>query len=540
MPTRRQFLASSGAAAVAVVAPQEALAAKKRKRPRLPKDMLRGGRFAQGVLSGDPDPHAITLLTIVDEAGGSGRVRLEVARDPDFRRVVARRDILTTPAIGHSVKARVTGLRPHRRYYYRFETRDRHSPVGRFQTALPPDSRATVRFGFFSCASYTAGYYNAYERLAHDDLDFVVCLGDYIYAETYHDVAGGRAVRDDPVGTPNPHYDWILREAGTLPEYRQKYELYRSDAALRRMHASFPMVVTWDDHEVQNNYANGAADGGLTLRSDFSRARRDASYKAFFESMPVFPRGRSRIYRSQRHGRTLDLMMLDSRQYRDDQPCRDRIAYPCGSWDRPRTLLGRRQLSFLEGRLGASDAAWKVVGGQSLMMPNRVHDGQYTRFDSWQGYPQEREHLLQHVLQRNIQDVVFLSGDVHTFVAGDACTGMGSGQAVAPEFAAGSITSASVGEVNYRMPNGQLIPGDPEAPSTPPEVMAHYRGLNPWFDQLDLDRHGYGLVTASQKAFDVTLKRLWTVRERNYGTLPDDGFRWRVARGQRSIRGTAE
>ena len=216
MPTRRQFLSSSGAAAVAVLAPQEALAAKKRKRPRLPADMLRGGRFAQGVLSGDPDPHAITLLTVVDEAGGTGRVRLEVARDPDFRRVVARRDILTTPSIGHSVKARVTGLRPHRRYYYRFETRDRHSPVGRFQTALPPDSRATVRFGFFSCASYTAGYYNAYELLSREDLDFVVCLGDYIYAETYHDVAGGRAVRDDRIGKPNPHYDWILREAGTL------------------------------------------------------------------------------------------------------------------------------------------------------------------------------------------------------------------------------------------------------------------------------------------------------------------------------------
>jgi alkaline phosphatase D len=539
MPTRRQFLARSGAAAVTVLAPQEAFAGKKRKRPRLPADMLRGGRFAQGVLSGDPDPHAITLLTVVDEAGGSGRVRLEVARDPDFRRVVARKDILTTPAIGHSVKARVTGLKPHRRYYYRFETRDRHSPVGRFQTALPPDSRATVRFGFFSCASYTAGFYNAYELLSREDLDFVVCLGDYIYAETYHDVAGGRAVRDDTIGKPNPHYDWILREAGTLPEYRAKYALYRSDPALRRLHQAMPVVVTWDDHEVQNNYANGAPDGGLTLRSDFSRARRDASYRAFFESMPVFPRGRSRIYRSQRHGRTVDLMMLDSRQYRDDQPCRDRIAHPCGSWDRPRTLLGHRQLGFLEGRLSASDAVWKVVGGQSLMMPNRVHDGQFTRFDSWQGYPQEREHLLQHIAQTGIQDVVFISGDVHTFIAGDVCTGMGSGPPVAPEFAAGSVTSASVGEVNYRMPGGRLIPGNHLAPATPPEVMAHYRGLNPWFDQLDLDHHGYGVVTASQSMFDVTLQRLWTVRERNYGRLPTTGFRWQVKRGQRSIRGTA-
>jgi alkaline phosphatase D len=538
MPTRRQFLARSGAVAVAVVAPQEAFAAQKRRKRRR-ANLLRGGRFRQGVLSGDPTPDGITLLTVVDDAGGSGQVRIEVARDPDFRRVVARKDILATPEGGHSVKARLTGLKPHKRYYYRFETRDRHSPVGRFQTALPPDSKATVRFGFFSCASYTAGYYNAYELLAREDLDFVICLGDYIYAETYHDVASGRAVRDDGIGKPNPHYDWILAEAGTLPEYRAKYALYRSDPALRRMHAMHPMVAIWDDHEVQNNYANGEPDGGLTLRADFSRARREASYRAFFESMPVFPRGRSRIYRTQRHGGTVELVMLDSRQYRDDQPCRDRIAHPCGSWDRPRTLLGGRQKSFLEGRLSASDAAWKVVGGQSLMMPNRVHDGQFTRFDSWQGYPQEREHLLQHILQTGIQDVVFISGDVHTFIAGDVCTGMGSGAPVAPEFAAGSVTSGSVGEVNYRMPGRQLIPGNYAEPSTPPEVMAHYRGLNPWFDQLDLDRHGYGVVTASQSAFDVTLKRLWTVRERNYGTLTTTGLRWQVKRGQRSIRGTA-
>jgi alkaline phosphatase D len=537
MPTRRQFLSHGAAAAAVVLAPQEALAAKRRE--RRPANMLRGGHFRHGVLSGDPAPDAITLLTIVDGAHGAGRVRLEVARDSDFRHVVARRDILTTAAVNHSVKARVTGLKPHRRYWYRFETRDRHSPAGRFQTALPPDSHQPVRFGFFSCADFTHGYYNAYERLAREDVDFVVSLGDYIYAETYRTVADGTAVRDDTIGRPNDHYGSILHEAGTLRDYRAKYALYRTDASLRKLHAMHPVVAIWDDHELQNNYANGAPDGGLTLRSDFSRARRDASYQAFFESMPVFPRGHSRIYRTQRHGRTLELMMLDERQYRDDQPCRDRIAFPCGSWNRPRSMLGRRQLRFLEGRLSASQAAWKVIAGQSLMMPNRVHDGQYARFDSWQGYPQEREHLLQHIAQTQIQDVVFLAGDVHTFVAGDVCAEMGSGAPVAPEFAAGSITSASVGEVNFRMPGKQILPGNDAQPSTPADVMAHYRALNPWFDALDLDRHGYGVAAATQKSFNVTLNRLWTIKERNYGTLPTTGFHWQVKRGQRSIKGTA-
>ena len=538
MDTRRQFLARSGAvAAAAVLAPQDALAAKRRQ--RRPQDMLRGGRFAQGVLSGDPAPDAITLLTVVDDAGGAGRVRLEIARDPDFRRVIARRDILTTPAVNHSVKARVTGLKPHRRYYYRFETRDRHSPVGRFQTALPPDSRETVRFGFFSCADFTHGYYNAYALLAREDLDFVVSLGDYIYAETYNVVGDGRAVRDDTIGKPNPYFRKVLREASTLPEYRAKYALYRSDESLRKLHATVPIVATWDDHEVQNNYANDAEDGGLPLRSRFSRARRDAAYQAFFESMPVFPRGRSRIYRTQQHGRTVDLLMLDQRQYRANQPCGDALAFPCASWDRARSMLGRRQLAFVKQRLAASTAAWKVIGGQSLIMPNRVHDGQYQRFDSWQGYPREREELLQHLAQGGIKDVMFLAGDVHTFVAGDVCTGMGAGPSVAAEFASGSVTSATVGESNYRLSAGQLVPGDNLHPHTPPEIMAHYRGLNPWFDALDLDRHGYGVVTASQTTFDVTLKRLWTVKERNFGTLPTTGFRWQVKRGQTSIKGTA-
>jgi alkaline phosphatase D len=538
MDTRRQFLARSGAvAAIAVLAPQDALAAPRRQ--RRPKDMLRGGRFSQGVLSGDPTPDAITLLTLVDAVGGSGRVRLEVARDPDFRRVVARRDILTTPAVNHSVKARVTGLKPHKRYWYRFETRDRNSPVGRFQTALPPDSRQPVRFGFFSCANYTDGFYNAYAALAREDLDFVISLGDYIYAEVTDAVGGGRAVRDDTIGKPNPYYATTLREAATLPEYRAKYALYRSDSSLRTLHQQFPVIATWDDHEVQNNYANDADDGGLPLRRRFSRARRDAAYQAFFESMPVFARGRSQIFRTQRYGRTVELTVLDERQYREDQPCSDALAFPCRTWDRARTMLGRRQLGFLKSRLAASPAAWKVIGGQSLIMPNRIHDGQYQRFDSWQGYPREREDLLAYIAARGIKDVVFLAGDVHTVVAGDVCTGMGAGPSVAAEFASGSITSASVGETNYRLPGGQIVPGSSD-PHTPPEIMAHYRALNPWYDALDLDRHGYGVVAASQSAFHVTLKRMWTVKQRgNFGTLPDTGFHWKLARGQTSIKGTA-
>src|SRR3954471_18799152 len=165
MLNRRQFPARSGSAGAALVISPQALAA-----PRGSAALLRGGRFNQGVLSGDPTPNGITLLTLLDDVAGAGSVKLEVATDKGFRKVVASRSIATSGARNHSVKARLKGLDPHERYYYRFQTRDEHSPVGRFQTALPADSTQPVKFAFFSCADYTHGYYNAYELMAREDL----------------------------------------------------------------------------------------------------------------------------------------------------------------------------------------------------------------------------------------------------------------------------------------------------------------------------------------------------------------------------------
>src|SRR5918999_787843 len=227
MHSRRRFLARAGTAGAALVfAPQTVFEA------RAAQGLLRGGRFRQGVLSGDPTPNGITLLTMLDEAQGAGRVRREVARDSDFRRVVARRTIATSGDRGHSVKARIGGLRPHERYWYRFETRDEQSPVGRFQTALPADSNQPVRFAFFSCAEYTHGFYNAYDGMRAGDRDFVGGRGASIHAEAYHSRLGGTGVRDDRVGRdPAPTNHDIRREAVTLDDYRAKYALYRSDRA---------------------------------------------------------------------------------------------------------------------------------------------------------------------------------------------------------------------------------------------------------------------------------------------------------------------
>jgi alkaline phosphatase D len=532
MLSRRQLLARSGAAGAVVLAPQALLGdlASARKAP-----LLRSGEFAEGVASGDPAPRAVTLWTRVAALERDGGVRLEVARDKGFRHVVASERIGTGPGRGGSVKARVTGLAPYEQYFYRFETRTTHSDVGRFRTAPPADSNQPLTFAFFSCQDWTHGFYNAHELIAGEDLDFVVCLGDYIYAETYHTLAGGTAVRDDTIGSPG--YGRVPLVATTLEHYRAKYALYRGDKALRKVHAKAPMVVVWDDHEVQDNYAGAAPAGGLPPEQGFSAAREHAAYRAWFESMPTYARSPDRIYRGLRFGRTMDLIMLDQRQYRDDQPCGDATVPPCPELPQPRALLGRRQMAWAKRRLESSRAAWRVIGNEVMMMPAKVTGGAYAQYDYWHGYPTEREELLSHIERKRIEDVVFITGDIHTFIAGDVRTENGEGKTVALEFVGGSITSQTLGEIDLAIGGGQVLKGNDANPKTAPAVIDALRAINPWVDQVDFDRHGFGLVRVSRHRFDVTLKRVATIKSRSTATEPDGPFHYEVERGQKSIKG---
>jgi alkaline phosphatase D len=534
--TRRQFLRAGAPFAAAVILAPDALATGVNARA---SKALRGGSFADGVISGDPATNGITLWTRVDGVERAGSVALEVATDKSFRHVVARRRIATSRAANHAVKAKVTGLKAHEQYYYRFATATEDSPVGRFRTALPVDSHETVRFAFFSCADYTHGFYNAYERMAaENDLDFVVCLGDYIYDETYHTKADGTAVRDDRIGRPPPEgHEGVYLAAHSLADYRDKYSLYRSDASLRRMHARFPMVVLWDDHEVQNNYAGKRDGGGLPPGEEFSRARQRAAYRAFFESMPIAPRGGSRIYRALRYGRNVELFVTDQRQYRDDQPCGDAVAPPCADWDQPRDFLGRPQMEWLKSALVASKANWKILPSELMVMPTKVLGGSYFTYDSWQGYPREREELLAHIKARGIQDVVFVTGDIHTFIAGDVRTDMGEGESVALEFVGGSITSAGLGETGLDAGNGVVVKGDDQNPKTDPGIVDTLRAQNPWVDNADFDHHGYGVIEAGTKGMACELKRLRTIKQKSTALMGGDEFHYEVERGQRSIKG---
>jgi len=243
------------------------------------------------------------------------------------------------------VRARVgEGLRPGEQYFYRFATRGADSPVGRFVTARPRDSREPVRIGFFSCQDYQAGFYTAHAGLAQEpDLDLIVSLGDYIYERTFFD---GPDVRRDATGANGD------AEVQTLPEYRAKYQLYRSDPNLQAMHAAAPFMAVMDDHEVEDNWAaDQPGEATLDPRVGFLDRRRNA-FLAYREWMPF---GRvdcpepNRFYRHLRLGANAELFLLDTRQYRDDQPCGDRFFVPCAESTQPgRTMLGERQKAWLK------------------------------------------------------------------------------------------------------------------------------------------------------------------------------------------------
>jgi alkaline phosphatase D len=463
-----------------------------------------------------------------------------VATDRGFRHVVSHKRLTTSGAVNHNVKTRIRGLKAHEQYYYRFATATKDGPIGRFRTALPADSLQPVRFAFWSCQDYTHGFYNAHEAMAKEDLDFVVCLGDYIYDETYHTVADKTGVRDDKIGNGAAGSDFV-RSAVTLDDYRAKYALYRSDESLRKVQARFPTVMLWDDHEVADNYAGGAPGGGLPAARAITAKRKANAYKAFFETMPYSPPAGEprRVYRKLQFGRTVDLLIMDQRQYRADQPCGDAVAPACADWSQPRAFLGTRQLNWLKAQLGGSKAAWKVLANEVMIMPTKVLGDSYFTFDSWQGYPSERESLLTYVRDRQIKDVVFVTGDIHTFVSGDVRTNMGNGDTVAIEFVGGSITSKGLGEIDLPAGNGVVIKGNDQNPHTDPALIEALRGINPWVDSADFDHHGYGKVVATKDSLDCEMVRMQTIKRRTTAKLPSAGMRYHVARGQQSILGTA-
>ncbi|MDQ3611920.1 MAG: alkaline phosphatase D family protein [Actinomycetota bacterium] len=409
--SRRRFLGSAAAAALAAGAAQVPLARAQRGPARLV-----GYPFTLGVASGDPLPDSVVLWTRLAPAALSGggmpdravEVRWEVADDEGFSRVVRRGTEVARPALGHSVHAEPEGLQPGREYFYRFIAEGEASPTGRAKTA-PIGSPASLVFAFASCQQYEHGYFTSYQHMAREDLDFVVHLGDYIYEYEPNDFrAAGGNVR----AHSGP-------EIITLDDYRNRYAQYKSDPDLQAAHAAFSWLVTWDDHEIDNNWADEVPEDGQP-REAFLR-RRASAFQAYYEHMPLRRASRPtgidlQLYRRLAFGDLASFNVLDTRQYRSDQPCDDRSVVGCDErLDPARTLTGEEQERWLLDGLGASRATWNVLAQQVFFAQRDFNTDDTQRFstDAWDGYAANRDRILGFVEERNVANPIVITGDVH-------------------------------------------------------------------------------------------------------------------------------
>lgn len=370
--------------------------------------------FRLGVASGDPYPDGAVLWTRLDrsslEAEGAHldpvEVRWELAADEAFRQVVRSGTADARPELGHSVHVELEGLTPGREYFYRFDTGGAASPIGRTKTA-PAEGAPTNRFdfAFVSCQHYEHGYFTALRHLAEESLDAVVHLGDYIYE--------GAALENGV----RPHEGPEILD---LEAYRARYTTYRSDSDLQAAHAAAPWLVTFDDHEVDNDWAGDVPEDDQSPERFL--LRRAAAFQAFYEFMPLrrssMPSGPAMgIYRRLRFGDLVDMNLLDTRQYRSDQPCGRNVAPSCPEHVAAgRTLLGAEQRAWLEDGLERSGARWNVLAQQVLMARFRdIRNGdEVWSMDKWDGYPLERARILEALAKSGAANPVVLTGDIHS------------------------------------------------------------------------------------------------------------------------------
>ncbi|MFI6395796.1 alkaline phosphatase D family protein [Nonomuraea sp. NPDC050540] len=446
---RRHFLVTGLAAGAAAGLPTGAEAATRGREPA-------ANPFTLGVASGDPDHHGFVIWTRLalnpmaeDGMGGMPArpvtVQWQIYADERARRTVRAGVTRAVPEWGHSVHVEVAGLAPGREYWYRFKTGRHVSPLGRARTAPHPfQYGGALSMAFVSCAQYEHGYFTSYRRLAEENPDLVLHLGDYQYEYTKNTyVIPGGNVR---------HHDGP--ETETLANYRQRHAQYKADADLQAAHAAAPWLVVWDDHELDNNWADEVPEKPEIPQPNFRR-RREAAFRAYYENMPLrrssVPHGIDmQLYRRVRWGRLATFHMLDTRQYRDDQGCGDGYRDCPAAIDPARSITGNEQEAWLLDGFRHSRAQWDILGQQVFFAQrdNNAGPQKVTSQDAWDGYVASRKRITQGWLDAQVRNPVVLTGDVHAHWAGDLKLDYDdpTGPSVGSELVATSISTGGDGK----------------------------------------------------------------------------------------------
>jgi alkaline phosphatase D len=504
MLTRRNFLATGAAALAAGPSIMRAQAT------------WRANPFSLGIASGDPAPDGFVIWTRLapDPLHPHGGMAVEpmpaiweVATDESFATIVARGDALALPELAHSIHVEVAGLRPDRPYFYRFHAGGERSVTGRARTLpLPGSTPQRLRFGVAGCQDYQAGYYTAYRHLAAEELAFVFHYGDYIY-EYGPDTPAVRKHSSD-----------LLM---SLDDYRRRYAQYKADADLQSAHAAHPFFMTFDDHEVRNNWAGDVDDDDHAPPPDVFRLHRQAAFQAWYEHMPVrrrqLPNGAAiQLYRSARYGNLAELDFLDTRQFRTNQPCGDGYKMACSGVTSPKAhMISGEEEAWLIRNLQRRGARWNAVGQQVMMMsidrrsPTDRAPGKLLNVDSWAGYEVQRARLLARM--RGLDNVVVLTGDEHTNYAGLLND---RDKPVAVEFVGTSISSDGDGQ---------------DIPSWGPDFMAH----NP---QLKFINNQRGYLACDVTPDEWRTNFMVVDRVSTPGGTLSKRATWSVARGEVALR----
>ena len=421
--------------------------------------------FTLGVASGDPAPDGVVLWTrlAVDPLAGDGRggmparpveVQWELSADESFRHVERRGTAVALPEAAHSVHVEPAGLHPAADYFYRFRTEGHLSPTGRTRTAAAAGSLAPMTVCVASCSHYEQGWFTAYRRLAEEEPDLVVHLGDYHYE--YAAAAGGPARVRDHVGP----------ETVTLANYRQRYAQYKTDPDLQAAHAAAPWLVVFDDHEIANNWAADVP----AIPDVFFGQRRAAALQAYYENMPLrtasAPHGTAiQLFRRVHWGDLATFHLLDTRQYRTDQPCDDRFRAECPQrFDPAATLTGTAQERWLLDGFATSRARWDILGQQVFfggvdLTPGPGHG---VNPDGWDGYVANRDRIIAGLAASPVRNAVVLTGDIHSHWAATvhASPGDTSTPTVATELVTSSISSGGDGS-DTRADVEAILPDNP-------------------------------------------------------------------------------
>ncbi len=426
--------------------------------------------FYHGVASGDPTQESVIIWTKATPDYHKGvNVVWAVSDKPDMSNTLYDGQVMTDSISNYTVKVDVTDMDANKTYYYQFSQGGVKSPIGRTKT-LPSSAVDQIKIAAISCSNYEWGYFNAYEHLADEDLDVVLHLGDYIYEYgpgSYGDTTIGRI-----------HYP--PKEILSLSDYRNRYAQYRLDPDLQKAHQKHPFITIWDDHEITNNAYTEGAQNHQKNEGDY-RSRREIARQVYYEWMPIRDNDEGLHYRAFDLGSLASLIMLDERLEGRTEPA---ASYDEISDDQK--MLGTKQLQWFKNKLATTNNQWKIVGNQVIFADMDLSNvwGSKVNLDAWDGYPSEKEEIIDYLRERDIQNTLFLTGDTHCSWAFDIRDD--GGEPVAVEIGATSLSSANIDSYttvdSAKMSEQRILEDNP-----------HLRYTN-------IRDHGYVIITLTEQS----------------------------------------